>query len=268
VVWLVLAIVSFVAFVILANNSSEKNATLSFHFFAEEFDELPFPRFRFRLRTSGPERFNSSVLCVHNQGAILTSPCPGLEPHTCISVNTDGLIAYNRADAGPDNQRVKCSFQTNGLSNNENLLVHFELEGNDIANWGGALRDSILFGPSSDAWILLSKSWVKFHDSQAQQEWRKQLVYHSTESVNGYYNVEIILNSFRVRYLEQRSAYDGWMALGGSGGFAYFMLMLHVLVMCVVGVAMNNDSRFLASKGDTVPYEHIPAPGSAENRVY
>jgi len=274
-VWGVLAIMSFVAFVILAHNSAEQSTRLNFNYWTEHVSSLEFPGFRFRVDTGSQERFNGSVKCLHNGGAIFTGPCTGIEPHSCISVRTDGLIAYNQKDVPPDNQRIKCSFQTNAVSNSMNSLVLFQLEGEKIANWGGALQDVIYFGPNQDAWILLSKSWVKFSGFYAQEEWKKVLEYHSTTHIKGQYNVQIILNSFNVHHAEQQSAYDGWMALGGSGGFAYFMVVIHVIVMMLVGIALNNDTKFLGPKD--ISYEPVSTQpksptqatsGSAENRVY
>jgi len=160
------------------------------------------------------------------------------------------------------------------------MLVRFQVEGYYLANWGGSLHDSVLFGPNNDAWILLSKSYFQYANQDNVQEWEKELVYHSVDSNNGDYRVSVVLRSFIVHHHEQKSKYDGWMAIGGSGGFAYFMTILQVIVMLFVGIVLNNDSKFLASTRDISPaYEpvsdqparpssYVPASGSAENRVY
>jgi hypothetical protein len=61
--------------------------------------------------------------------------------------------------------------------------------------------------------------------------------------------VSVIIESFGVEHYEQRSVYNGWMAMGDVGGFAFFLLILHTIVMLGVGVFLANDSRFLHSSG-------------------
>jgi hypothetical protein len=76
--------------------------------------------------------------------------------------------------------------------------------------------------------------------------------YQSTVSFPGYYVVSTIIESFGVEHLEQRSLYNGWMAMGDVGGFAFFLLILHTIVMLGVGVFLANDSKFLHSDGHEV----------------
>jgi len=264
-VWCILAIMSFVAFVILTNDSNEVNVKNSFQTWSEEVSELHFPHFRFVVPPPAKEKINSAVTCHYNTRYITALPCTGHEePQTCYYVNTTGVIAQRDA---PATHRMNCTFTTNAVLNSENLLILFETVGEDHANLGGALRGGVYVGPNANAWIGMSKSWIKFYNRPAMHFWSKKLVYHSTVSINGVYNIEVGIDSLRVRLVEERNSYDSWLALGASGGFAYFMVILHIIVMIVVGVVLNNDSKFLGSRGDSASYEPVPS-GSADHRVY
>jgi len=155
------------------------------------------------------------------------------------------------------------------------MLVAFRLEGDNIANYAGDFFDFIDFGPNDDTWIQLSKNIVQFKGQYAQEEWRKDLTYHSTLSVPGQYHVDIVLHSFIVHHAEQANRYNGWMALGGSGGFIYFMVVIHIMVMMGGGILLNNESKFLAGnehhegpKYEVIGGDRNAPEGSAENRRY
>jgi len=76
-------------------------------------------------------------------------------------------------------------------------------------------------------------------------EWQKDVSYHSTLSEVGVYSIYIGIGSYYARHEEQKDIYDGWMALGASGGFIYFSVILHTIIMIIVGVRLENDSAFL-----------------------
>lgn len=52
-----------------------------------------------------------------------------------------------------------------------------------------------------------------------------------------------------MRHIVEYDSYNGWMALGDIGGFAFFMMILHTMVMMCIGVCFNNDSQFLGGRG-------------------
>jgi len=79
--------------------------------------------------------------------------------------------------------------------------------------------------------------------------WEKSSLVHNSQFTRGSYYVETIIETFRVEHREQRGFYTGYMAIGGIGGFAFWMLILHTIVMILVGFCFSKESKFLAGSG-------------------
>lgn len=133
------------------------------------------------------------------------------------------------------------------------MLIAWELDG-DLQNtaYYGHHHHSVWIAPNNNAWVMIEKAVVKYKGKPPATEWGRDLLYHSTEStVFGQYNIATILGTFRVAHLEQQDSYNGWMALGGIGGFAYFLIILHTIIMIAVGIVFTNDSKFLLGSGES-----------------
>jgi len=117
---------------------------------------------------------------------------------------------------------------------------------------------------SPGAWVLLKKAYIKptgsINSDLAGPDgipvWEKSELYHSTVSTPGHYVVRTIISSFRVDHYEQTDSYNGWQAIGGIGGFAFWMVILHTIATIVVGFILSNESKFLA--GSSNSSEHKP----------
>jgi len=72
------------------------------------------------------------------------------------------------------------------------------------------------------------------------------LVYHSTATVYGQYNVTVSLQGFGIFHFEKMSIYSPWRAFGDIGGVAFFLLLAHTLAMAIIGMCFTNNSSFLS----------------------
>jgi len=249
--WIFFAIFTFAVLIVLGQQSTEAQNEPTFHFWRENATRINFPRFHFRINNL-VDTFNQSVVCTFNGQTLATVPCDTWKGHNhpitrCQAVSAENVIAENQARFNFDERRIFCRFATNYQSGvTDNLLVSFELEGQNIANFGANAYSSVWIAPNNNTWILLDKAYITFWGQPELEEWDRELVYHSTISQPGFYQVSIIINRFWIVHGEQSDRYTGWMALGEIGGFGYFLLLLHALVMIVTGVCLNNDAKFLS----------------------
>jgi len=94
--------------------------------------------------------------------------------------------------------------------------------------------------------------------SQNITDWDRSLLYHSTVSVPGQYYIEVIIGSYNVWHIDQTDVYNGVMAMGDIGGFAFFLLVIHSIIMLFVGLCFLNNSTFLKNTGsDSTDYSQL-----------
>jgi len=78
--------------------------------------------------------------------------------------------------------------------------------------------------------------------------WRSLLEYHDTRFDSYSYNVVINFNSFSVQHYELADSYDGWRSTGDIGGFAYLMVIFHLIFMWFVSLFLEKNSKFLTGQ--------------------
>eukprot|EP01130_Rhizamoeba_saxonica_P014831 TRINITY_DN651_c0_g1_i3.p1 TRINITY_DN651_c0_g1~~TRINITY_DN651_c0_g1_i3.p1 ORF type:complete len:103 (-),score=21.11 TRINITY_DN651_c0_g1_i3:262-570(-) len=88
-------------------------------------------------------------------------------------------------------------------------------------------------------------------------EFQHEVLYHSYKQQKGsFLHLQVIMNSFRVLHYHEANWYNGWMSKGNTGGFAFYLLILHYIAMAGVGAIFRNDSCFLLGKDPE--YTYIP----------
>jgi len=150
---------------------------------------------------------------------------------------------------------IQCNITTDLPKPGQDQLLAWELEGS--GNWGPNMAASMWIAPNNNSWILLSKDNLKGPNGQIGEKWERYLLYHSTISNPGSYQIWVIMDSFDVDTVTNHdNPYTGWMALGDIGGVAFFLLILHTIVMTVAGVFFTNSSSFL-NKPNSQEYTRI-----------
>jgi len=223
--WLFSVIFTFAVLILLGRRSTEAYLEPTFHFWSENASSINYPRFHFR---SMHDTFLGGVVCTHNGQIQVPLPC--LPRHNGEVIEFSKCQAFDVSNIAVENKRgnfanriLTCTFSTN-FSIDPNYLVAYELEGHNVATYGPNSFSSIWFGPNNNTWILLNKAIVTFRGQIPQEEWDRELVYHSTVWHRGSYVVSILINRFLVLHAEQDQRYDGWTALGEIGGFAFFLV--------------------------------------------
>jgi len=246
--WLVFALVVFSALIILSKSSEAAAKQHDVVVWVENATAIQFPRIHFRFDHRGNETFQTYD-CYANGVYLDPYPCMswrGFEPpmNTCVAFNSEILTALN--DWTRDDVRIQCEIGSNGAGYQGNMMMAFELEGQNIFSFGGNMYASIWIAPNNQAWVLLEKNVLQTSKTADQiQLWDRTLLYHSTVSTPNVYNVSVIMSSFFVRHFDPKDVYNGWMTIGDIGGVAFFMVILHTIVMIGIGIFFSNTSTFL-----------------------
>jgi len=264
-VWLTLVIMSFVVLVRLSTWSVHAGKERQLLFWIENATQVEFPKFRVSLPD---DRWNKnetivkdSFSCEHNGQNIPTRYCKGKSDYlTCAVVDTTGLFAH-RENREQNRQRIRCSFETQGWHPNTNTLVAWELDEDHAI--GRNAHAALWFEPrqSPGVQVNLRKAYVSYDrdeldfgkDDVEHPVWERTLVYHTTVEHKGHYNFTTFIETFMVEHLDMVDMYNGWIALGEVGGFAFFMIVLHVIVMLLVGFIFDNNSKFLSTSQGSGP---------------
>jgi len=265
-IWLVCAVVAFAALIELGKQSSERSKERDWNTWMENATQMTFPNFRFKFshETQINETFLTNPICSHLGTAIPVGTCSDhpTDMLRCFSVMADTITIINSVNSPPGDERIVCDFGTNTSPNITDQLIGWELE-SSVVRLGRHNYDSMLWlAPRKEPgmWVLMRKGFyspllgtIIPTQDYAHPFWEKTSLSHSSVYTPGKYHVEIILSTFRVIHNEQMGAFTGWMAVGSIGGFAFWMLILHVIVMILVGFFFNNESRFLNASGRTGP---------------
>jgi hypothetical protein len=246
--WLFLALWVFIALIVLGNKSSEAGSEQGFVTWPQSENQINFPDFNFRLATDEATQYQIlSVVCKYNSTDV-TAPTPNAVVETCKGTETakpwcQTVKASAYTATKKHNEYVFCQVKTNAAPGppTPDRVLGFEIF-ND-AEYGAAFT---WMHPSDNAWILLTKTELKFEGGSAHERWKRDLVYHSTTAADeDSYNVIIKMNDFHVIHYSQQNQYNRWMSVADIGGFAFFLYILHVAFMALVGLVVANDSKFL-----------------------
>jgi len=213
------------------------------------------------FETRGEEIQN--IYCSHIKVPVHTGNCRGHNDRTrCFTVLANTITVNNSFREPERNLVISCEFSIVGYNNETgpvNTNIGWALEG-PHGSFDSPYSDALWIEPRDfpGAWVSLRKIHVTpltnaFYTSSSNDEvvWEKSYLYHTTERnfTNYYFYVDTAISTFRVMHFEQTNSYNGWMAVGGMGGFAFFMVVLHTAVMIIIGFFFSNESRFLLGGG-------------------
>jgi len=246
VLWGICLVVGFVGLIIFSARSSKNAKHEDLSLWNENVSTLYFPRFHFRTGWNENEKI-LSITCTHNGNILETGICALGYPQdmvSCTAVFADRVFATNNVNVPDQDSRVYCQLTTT-LNATGNVLLAWEVEGENVVNFGGTSGyASIWMAPRNNIWVLLEKIILTSGKSKL-DAWHRDLLYHSTVARAGFFNVSTVLDTFRVTHQQSVDEYNGWMSTGNIGGFAFFLLILHGLIVLVSGVFLTNTSTFL-----------------------
>jgi len=225
--------------------------------------QLSFPKFQLSAVTnsffgaSAPSI--SSISCLHNNKTVKAGDnCSGASNNnTCVLINGNDVVA-SPSDKNPDAQRIDCTVNVNITGMNltaqqiNNLFLVWNLDNPNVENFGSNSYAPMYLSPNSKMWVLITP--VEYDGNLA---WERQQQFHGSEqasNTNVAFYVTTIINSFTYWSFKQRdpSVHDGWNTAASTGGYAFFLYLIHTIFMFFVGFALANDSIVLGgSKHDS-----------------
>jgi len=258
--WFVFALVAFIALIELGAKSNESGKDKDWNTWIENATQLTFPRFHFRFenRTTHGEEI-SNHYCTHAGSVVQTSPCEGeRDKAKCFVVAANQITVTNTWNAPEGSERITCTFNVTGYNSTKpvNTYVGWSIEGHH-RTFSNPFTNTLWIEPRNAPGVAVSlrkriisplRNAFYENPNEGWEVWEKSYVYHTTVHTPGEYYISTYIAGFRVEHLEQTNSYNGWMAVGGIGGFAFFMVVLHTLVMIIVGFALPNESKFLTGR--------------------
>jgi len=251
--WLFCAVTSFACLILLGERTTE-DSHRDIHMFFENSSSITFPRYSIRMLDV--ENPNGQVIsfksCTHDGALVHTQPCTfgthDLPPNKCFTVPGDTITTNNVwGDLFGMDNKILCSINTTGADVSGNTLIVWSAEAPSI--FGDVESHDIFIAPNSHARVVLDQEIIDTHDHGNIAVWRKELRYHSSVSNQGFYNITTMIGTFRVPHYYEQHSYNAWMGVADAGGFAFFTIILHTIMMMLIGLCLDNDSRFL--KGDS-----------------
>jgi len=259
--WLVCTLAVFSSLIILGKRTTYDTEHPELHMWLENASSITFPRFSIRVHGQNDE--NGQIItdryCRHENIPLQIQQCPGMvgvPPPTnkCIMVPADSITAKNVwGEWYTGDTFIECVLNTTGSEPDGNRLLIWSDEAPGKHSFGGVDSGTAFIGPDADAWVVIEKEILETHEFGEIVIWNKKLDYHSSNFTQGHYRIAVVLGSFRVAHFFFQNAYNGWMGLADVGGFAFFSIILHTIVMMFVGICMDNDSRFLRGDGGHRP---------------
>lgn len=64
------------------------------------------------------------------------------------------------------------------------------------------------------------------------------------------FRVVVGIRNFFVQHTQEVDTFNGWQSVGSIGGFIFFLVILHNILMFLVGFCLANDSKFLGGGAD------------------
>jgi len=251
--WLFCAVTVFAALIILGRRTTFDTEYRDMHVWMENATSITFPDFHVRInRIDDPNgQVISKDYCTHRNMPVTTKDCvwrgQTLPSNKCFYVVGSSItVANNWNTLMQGDAFITCYVNTTGS----------EPDGNDLIVWEDELDPTFGDIDSHSIWIAPGKGSrvdldMEVYDSHEGSFtfWHKKLIQHSSVITNSHYRVTTMIASFNVPHFYQQNSYNGWMGVADVGGFAFFTIILHTIVMMILGICLDNDSRFL--KGDS-----------------
>jgi len=255
ILWIVCAIVVFAILIVLGQTANQTFQQKDVRIWGENVSSITYPSFHFRIGGGNLNETFTSLTCEQNGVWLNNRNCMG-DPFIntqqyCIAVNSENFTAVqNNSNFGEYwTNRIRCNISTTG--NVGNLLIAFEIEDPNVQTIGPNGYASIWIAPNQHAWVELDKSIYTNSSGLDTIQWYRSLIYHSTIGITGQYNVSVDIGGYWVSHVEQSDIYSGFMSMGDVGGFGFFMLVIHALLMIIIGICFANTSEFLGGKSTT-----------------
>jgi len=255
-IWFLLSVAcivtGFAALIIYSQKSEEAKLERDYRLHFQPVDQLNFPRFHFHVP---PENYKNVAItgyaCSHNGLGVHTTTCEtfnNVVPTTsqCIAIAAENTIAHASRTAPFGDKRIECFINTTVDPNTkESGMLVWAVE--RFGTVRGAPGSFLFVAPNFNAWIMLEPVNV-FFGGERREEWESDLLYHSSDARQGHYKIDTIISSFFIRDVARLDSFNGYRAIGNIGGLAYFLVILHTIVLVGFGACFKNNSKLLGGE--------------------
>jgi len=242
--WVVCVLTGFAAMIIFGGRAAEFSKENSWRVWLEKTNFVTYPVFQFTvMQDETATNKLGSFNCQRGPGMFMyTSACPG-QPDTTKCVQLDGTSA----DAKPLQNDLTCKFNVSVPQDyTGDLVVSFSILDKDVTSFG---VNQLFITPSNGALVEIMMATFKPLSGPTTNHWEKRLYYRSnapTNIGNAYaFTIDIEVAAFDVFHYEQTDFYTGWMSAADIGGAAFFLLVIHTIVMGLIALCLENNSKFL-----------------------
>jgi len=258
VVWFICLVMTFTTLIILSNRATMERTEKDNRLRVRSVPILYFPRFHIRVASHASLGVTiTGKYCVHGNAHVFTADCqplveggPAPLKSVCFAVNSDTIFATNAPHNFQD-RRIDCFVNTtlDDTGNSGLLAWGLEKAGNTYVENHHLYSDEYV-APNNNSDIYVTNYMFRTSGPtpEVRSHWRSYLVYQSSVAVQGSYKINTILDSFVVRDVAQVNTYSGYRAIGDMGGFAFFMIILHTVLMILAGLFLSNNSKFLGAE--------------------
>jgi len=250
-IWMVLALVAFICLIELGHQSQESQNRPEIATWYTNESSLNLPDFHFH--TDGVDVI-SSISC-----SFFGQPVPGGDctpwpgpfqptPYNCRAVFASQITVFSKNSPDPLNLGVDCNITVVGNDTSFGQILGWGFDG-----WGSFISGPVghtafWLHPTQGAVINLIKGEIDISKKIIIDDWNANLMYMSSNSTSGFFRVRTNVRGFGVFHNALVNVFNGWKAVGDIGGFAFFMVFLHTIVMIIVGVMLSkHESAFLNS---------------------
>jgi len=246
VFWFLGLVFSFTALILLSQRSGEAGSERDFKVHINNASELTFPRIQFSISYHNPAISIATKTCYHSGTPIITTTCesvngvtPGLDK--CFAVESDSITIYNNGRHNFNTSHIYCHINTTATHVGNNSMLVWRTER------GRGIVSDLFLRHNSQIWVVLRP--VNFAiGGTHHQDWERELVYHSSVAHPGQFSVRTVIATFIETDVRRVDIYDGYRAIGDIGGFMYFMVILHTLLLIIAGAFLSNTSKFLGGE--------------------
>jgi len=229
---------------------------------------ISFPDFEFFFQGDDANLFDN-VVCqtgAYNQGEappagglfdVTVGPCDGMDINKCVTVLGSEFEAEYPYTVGSKAYQIDCYINATTATMAD--LVGFQIT-NATTIGVNAAQPEWLF-PDSGIWVLLQANEYMSSSGEVYNSWQQDKVYKSAHSSYGRWVVTVAIPAnIVIHYFSYGAAsqsfstngfsISGFVTFGAFAGFIGFLYIVHKAFMFVVGIFLENNSRFLNANGE------------------
>eukprot|EP01119_Soliformovum_irregulare_P002737 TRINITY_DN1299_c0_g1_i1.p1 TRINITY_DN1299_c0_g1~~TRINITY_DN1299_c0_g1_i1.p1 ORF type:complete len:282 (-),score=46.19 TRINITY_DN1299_c0_g1_i1:60-905(-) len=241
VFWIVLAVVSVVAFIEFAARSGEAGRDKNWELYIDSPSELQFPEFT--IRPVDTTMLIQSYGCWHKGAPLKSRACgAGGLTSTCVAFDTSGVVHQASQASNFDDSTISCNFTTSPTTPTINQMLVWDVDAAMFTNFPSQFFAARNF---PGAMVNLVATSIEPYGLSSYFTWKPSIEYLSNSATPGIYNLVIRIDAPFIEHYRERDVYNGWQALGDFGGFVFWCVILHIITMALLGFAFSNTSTFL-----------------------